>query len=82
MMVEIAYRSIFPNNNIPKIQLKSTFDTTFENEITKAEASLSQYVDFSKIEHLMKEIEFKHLVEEDPASALLQKLKEIKNSEA
>lgn len=76
-MNESAYRSIFPDNNIPKINVKTKVDNSFEDNIYLATLFLSQYADFSKINLLVKEIEFKHMVENNPAEALLKKLQEF-----
>lgn len=77
-MKEIAFRSIFPDNNIPKLKINSHCKRSFDKEIGMAETALSQYADFSKIDILIKEIEFKHLVEADPVAALIQKLQNVK----
>lgn len=75
-MNEFSYRSIFPDNNIPKINIKQKSDTSFEDNLFTATLFLSQYADFSKVKIIADEIEFKHLVETDPSSALLKKLQE------
>ena len=81
-MNEIIYRSIFPNNNVPKIKIDIPIkNNSFTEELAEAESFLSAYLDISKIEILMKEIEFMHLVENDPVEALLFKLKEVKFTE-
>lgn len=76
-MEQFIYRSIFPDNNIPKISIKATTDTSFEDNIYLAALSLSQYADFSKISTLAEEIEFKDMLENNPAEALLKKLREF-----
>lgn len=78
-MKEFVYRSIFPDNNVPKIKIDMPVkDNNFIRELAEAESFLSPYLDTSRIEVLMKEIEFIHLVENDPVKALLDKLKEVK----
>lgn len=76
-MSEFIYRSIFPDANIPKINIQSKTDASFNDNIFSAALFLSQYADFSKINTLAAEIEFNNMVETDPAGALLKKLHEF-----
>lgn len=75
-MNEVIYRSIFPDNNIPKIKVTYK-EPNLEEKLSVAVNSLIDYADFSKIFGIAKEIEFREKLEHNPVEALLQKLKEI-----
>ena len=75
-MKEVAFRSIFPGNNIPIIPVSITTPTLIE-KLSLEISSVIKTVDSSEFTDKIKELEFKILVKEDPVNALLQKLKEM-----
>jgi len=78
-MKEVAFRSIFPGNNIPVIPISVTTPTLIE-KLSVEISSVIKNVDSSKFSDRIKELEFKILVKEDPVNALLQELKEINDA--
>ena len=74
-MKEIAYRSIFPNNNIPLMESNfkgQTLKETLSKEIT----FLINNVDFTAIAEKISKLEFKVEEKKDPVRNLLNILKE------
>ncbi|MDT8717230.1 hypothetical protein IAI10_11230 [Clostridium sp. 19966] len=76
-MKEIVYRSIFPNNNIPKPEIRSLAkDLSHKNELTCEVNSLINYADFSKVSSAFSKIEFEEKLKNDPVGIFLEKLQE------
>ncbi len=78
-MKEVAFRSIFPGNNIPIIPVSVTTPTLIE-KLSVEISSVIKNVDSAKFTDKIKELEFKILVKEDPVNALLQELKEVSDA--
>ena len=74
-MKDIAYRSIFPNNNVPA-PVFNFKNTTLKEQLQIETTSLLSRVDFSVLSAKIHELEFKVEIETDPVNALLNQLKE------
>jgi hypothetical protein len=75
-MDDLNYRNIFPNNNIPKIKVRIK-EQSFEEKLSNEIKSVLNYASMSELKKRIKSLELKVQVQKDPASALLEKLKEV-----